>query len=71
MFADMLVFICRAGGEKKCRQAGRVAMRLWAQEQAWLERQFWPEVHDLQGWGATVYAIPESSLYRTLAHEAV
>ncbi len=40
-----LVFICRAGGEKKCRQPGRVAMRLWAETKHGLRI----EVHDLHG----------------------
>lgn len=40
-----LVFICRAGGEKKCRQPGRTAMRLWAENKHGLRI----EVHDLHG----------------------
>ncbi len=40
-----LVFICRAGGEKKCRQPGRAAMRLWAESKHGLSI----EVHDLHG----------------------
>ena len=40
-----LMFICRAGGEKKCSQPGRQAVIQWAKENHGLT----VEVHDLRG----------------------
>jgi hypothetical protein len=40
-----LVFVCRAGGEKKCGQPGRAAMRSWSESKHGLSI----EVHDLHG----------------------
>jgi hypothetical protein len=42
---ERLVFIARAGGEKKCKQPGRTALKKWALEKHGIAI----EVHDLPG----------------------